>query len=385
MIDQSPLGGTHVDKGSAVTLTISNGPGNVDIPSIVQLAEGRGDQAAESRRVEGRADPQRELRAGAGRRGDSHRSAGRELGPVGFRRDPVPQLRQGPDQRSVRNRRPADGGPGRARAGSPSRWSTSRRTTAPAGTVLSQSPPGNTVAKPGSLVTLTVASAPTTTKVPPVTGDTEVARIGHLLVAKLKAASPFPDGDRRKPGRHRHQPDPQRQHGRPVRHDVTIVVGRYKAPPPTQTTTTHTSTNPATPSLPGARCQSDHDDTEAPTTTPRTPKTTHDDHHKLPCDDGAVRHDDHSQGAHDHTPKTTTPTTTPPLSTTPARRRRPPRPRRPRRRLGQREPSGMSSQTGGGARRGSLLRARGFARVGRVGRRAGSSRRDTGDSDRDRP
>ena len=47
VIDQSPLGGTHVDKGSAVTLTISNGPGNVDIPSIVQLPKDEAIRAAQ--------------------------------------------------------------------------------------------------------------------------------------------------------------------------------------------------------------------------------------------------------------------------------------------------------------------------------------------------
>ena len=35
VIGQDPLGGTKANKGSTVTLTVSHGPGNATVPSVV--------------------------------------------------------------------------------------------------------------------------------------------------------------------------------------------------------------------------------------------------------------------------------------------------------------------------------------------------------------
>ena len=263
VIDQSPLGGTHVDKGSAVTLTISNGPGNVDIPSIVQLPK---DEAIHELKLAGlkvarilnensaqvpvgeatRTDPPAGSSVQSGSGVTLYLSSGRA--PVN-----VPYVTG--DQLTA-----AQAVLGRFTVKVVNKPSD----TASAGTVLSQTPAGNSVAKPGSLVTLTVASAPTTTKVPPVTGDTEVAASGTLLVAKLKAAVRSQTVTAANQDGIVIAQIPSANTVVPFGTTVTIVVGRYKAPTPTQTTTTHTSTSPATPSLPGARVN--------PTTT--TPKTT---------------------------------------------------------------------------------------------------------------
>jgi serine/threonine-protein kinase len=262
VIDQSPLGGTHVDKGSTVTLTISNGPGNVDIPSIVQLPKDEAIRQLKSAglkvaRILNENSPQ--VPVGEATRTDPPAGSSVQSGSgvtlyLSSGRAPINVPYVTGDQLTA-----AQAVLGRFAV----KVVNKPTDTASAGTVLSQTPAGNSVAKPGSLVTLTVASAPTTTKVPSVTGDTEVAASGTLLVDKLKAAVRFQTVTAANQDGIVIAQIPSANTVVPFGTTVTIVVGRYKAPTSTQTTTTHTSTSTATPSLPGARVN--------PTTT--TPKT----------------------------------------------------------------------------------------------------------------
>src|SRR6185312_2499851 len=65
---------------------------------------------------------------------------------------------------------------------------TETTASAPAGQVISQSPGGDTRVPPGSTVNLVVAKAPTTAKVPDVTGDTARGAGDELGAAGLKVS-----------------------------------------------------------------------------------------------------------------------------------------------------------------------------------------------------
>src|SRR5206468_5295015 len=112
-----------------------------------------------------------------------------------------------------------------------------------AGTVIDQSPAANSFAGKGSTITLTVSKGPQTTSVPDVENLDEQTAKSQLQASNFKVKVTREDTNdetldgiviRQDPGA-----DTQAKPGS----TVTIVVGRYKAPPPpTDTTTTGTTT-----------------------------------------------------------------------------------------------------------------------------------------------
>ena len=143
----------------------------------------------------------------------------------------------------------------------------------PKDTVISQDPPGNTGATPGSTVTVYVSKGPKTTAVPDVTGATRkdgarTLRDAGFRIAVLIEETPndFEDGVVL-------AQDPVAGAEAPLNSVVTITVGRFVPPPPT-TETVPTDTVP-TDTVPTETIPTETVPTDTiPTTTEIAPPTT---------------------------------------------------------------------------------------------------------------
>ena len=285
VIDQSPLGQTQVNKGTDVTLTVSNGPGNVDIPSIVQLPRAEAEKQLQAAglkvaRVLSESSPQ--VPTNYATRTDPPAGT-----PVVSGSGVTLYISSGKAPISVPYVTGDQLGSAQAVLGDfDVRVVTQPSSTSPAGTVISQTPAGNSQALPGSRVTLVVAGTPTTARVPSVVGDTESGASGTLLLANFKvtvnhqavtSASQAGTVISQSPAAHTTAPKGA---------TVTIVVGRYQAATttPSHATTTHPLLPPTTTSsFPGVTTTatsttptSTHTNTTAaipPTTAPHTTTT----------------------------------------------------------------------------------------------------------------
>jgi serine/threonine-protein kinase len=120
----------------------------------------------------------------------------------------------------------------------------------PAGEVVEQNPPGNSTARKGSIVTLSVSKGPETLEVPDVTGSDEATARSALQAAgfaKVKVTRQDTD-DETLEGLVVSQEPVGGEQAKPEA-VITIVIGRYVAPPeatvPTDTTdTTDTTVTP---------------------------------------------------------------------------------------------------------------------------------------------
>lgn len=121
-------------------------------------------------------------------------------------------------------------------------------TTQTPGTVLSQSPTANTPLATGSVVTLTVAQAPTTIKVPDVVGDTPNGAINTLSSANLNVVQNSQTTNNPANVGNVIRQSPRAGANIKKNSPVTIWIGQAPAtttttttPPPTTTTTTTTA------------------------------------------------------------------------------------------------------------------------------------------------
>jgi serine/threonine-protein kinase len=269
VIVQFPSAGIKVDQNSTVTLTVSTGPGNVNVPAVAGLSE---DAALQKLRAAGLVPsgvqktnsstvpsgqvigttPSQSVSVGAG-------SAITLIISLGKPEVPVPFV-TGDSESAAKSTIGA--------AGFTATTSTQPSSTVPVGQVISQDPAGGTKAAAGAPVGLVVSNGPSTAIVPTVIGDTAASAVAqiqsagfqvsrtHKKVAKqsndgiVMAESPS-SGEATKGS------------------TIAIVVGVYKAPTrttPTNTTptTTTTSTTPT----------STTPTTTTTSTTPTTPTTT---------------------------------------------------------------------------------------------------------------
>jgi serine/threonine-protein kinase len=257
VIGQSPLAGTDANTGSTVTLTVSQGRGSVSVPPVNGLS------AAAARRLLRRVglkasavmtEPSASVASGHATRTDP---------PVGY---PLPAgsgvtlyVSSGkpkvtiPD---VTGQPEATARSNLTKQGFAVVSVTQSSNTATPGNVISENPPGGSPAAPGSTITITVATAPTTVQVPSVVGKSLAAATSTLVGAGLKVSSQTQAVTKpRKDGQVLSQSP---QSGKVKKGStVTLVVGKYTAPP-TPTTPTGTTTTPTTPT--------------GTTTTPTTPK-----------------------------------------------------------------------------------------------------------------
>jgi serine/threonine-protein kinase len=263
VIRQSPTPGDQADKGSIVTLTVSQGPGQVQVPSVSGLTEKQAKDALAHAGL--KVQQLKTETSDAVVQGSATRTNPPAAQPVQVGSGVTLYISSGKAPVAVPNvlGDTAQGARGTLQASGFTVNQTGQVTNNPAqvGTVLSQSPSPPTKAPAGSAVTIVVGTAPTTSQVPNVIGFTEPAATNTLSAAgfsvskKTKAVNkPNEDGiviDQ--------SPKAGTTAGKGSR--VTITIGKYTAPthttpPPPPPTTTTTTTPPP------------------PTTTATTPTTT---------------------------------------------------------------------------------------------------------------
>ncbi len=245
VIAQLPQGGTKVKEGSTVSLTVSSGPGNTPVPTLVGETV---DQAKSSLQVAslkaGKILKQSSTTIPSGRVIDSSPAAGTSL-QIGSEVTLV--VSTGPPPVQVPDVTTED--VGQAKATLQGRGfnvvSTEQvSTTSAPGTVLSQNPAGGNSVASGSTVTLVVAKAPPTVAVPNVVGKTAGAAKAML------GASGFPATVQQQTVTNQSQDgvvlsqNPAAGTQAKKQTNVTIVVGKFVAPTPTTTTSTTTPTTP---------------------------------------------------------------------------------------------------------------------------------------------
>jgi beta-lactam-binding protein with PASTA domain/predicted Ser/Thr protein kinase len=187
VIAQSPLGGVKADSGSTVTLTVSQGLGNTTVPTVVNLPQATATkdlgkhglkvsqvvQEASSNVATGsvtRTDPASGVSVPVGSQVTLFVSSGK------------PQVSVPDVTGENQSQATAD----LHKAGFSVTTSNQESSTATAGNVISQSPSGNSQAATGSSVNIVLATAPTTAKLPDVTGDTASAAQSNLTGAGFK-------------------------------------------------------------------------------------------------------------------------------------------------------------------------------------------------------
>jgi beta-lactam-binding protein with PASTA domain/predicted Ser/Thr protein kinase len=250
VLRQSPLARTRVPSGSSVAIYVSNGPGNVTIPSVAgetpAVAKARLKRAGlkvsgvqrepsttvPAGRVTG-TDPKAGYVVPAGQAVTLYVSSGPPMVKV-------PSV-VGDSQQAATQTLTGDGFKVAPVVRQPS-------TTVASGDVISQSPAANASVPTGSTITLTVSSGPPKVPVPDTVGESAAAARQRLRAAGFTVRERTqPVTSKRKDGRVISQSPSGGS--RPKGSPVTIVVGSYRAPTGTGTspTTTHpgsTTTNP---------------------------------------------------------------------------------------------------------------------------------------------
>jgi serine/threonine-protein kinase len=266
VIAQDPLAGTKVKENSTVALTVSTGPGNATVPSVVGVTLNQAKSSIEAAnlmvgRIEYQSSatvPEGQViatspQAGANPRVDTPVTIIVSTGPP-----PVPPVRV-PDVTSEtvgQAKAQLEGPPGQFTVNTTEEVST----TVTPGTVISQTPVGGTSLKPGSTVDLAVAKAPPTFAVPSVVGMKRGAAEATLGASGFPAAVQRMDVTTKSQGGIVLSQTPTAGASVTKGTTVTIVVGHYVAPTPTPTTTT---TAP--------RTTTSTTSTSGTTTTPTTP------------------------------------------------------------------------------------------------------------------
>jgi serine/threonine-protein kinase len=250
VIRQNPVGDTKAKKGSTVTLTVSSGPGNATVPSVVGLPLDQARAAIRHARLTvGRLDFENNATIPKNNVISSDPAAG-QTPPVGTAVTLVvssgPPLATVPDvtgetEAAAKAQLQADG--------FQVRTSTQTSSTATAGTVISQAPSGGSQVSPDSTVVLVLASAPATARVPTVTGQPAAAATGALTGAGFTVTQQSqPVGDPRQNGIVISQ-NPAGGSSANKGSGVTIVVGKF-TPPSSGNTNNPSPTTPTTPNTP---------------------------------------------------------------------------------------------------------------------------------------
>jgi serine/threonine-protein kinase len=179
VIGQDPSGETKADKGSTVTLTVSDGPAQVAVPQVVGLtlksAQGRLQKA-------GLQPTQREENSTTVEKGRVISVSPGEGEKVDKGSTVSLVVSSGPEQAAVPDvtGKQFDEAQSTLQAAGFKVTRTDKESDKAAGTVLSQNPKSGTQAAAGSTVALTVAKEPTQVDVPDVTGEDSPVAIREL-------------------------------------------------------------------------------------------------------------------------------------------------------------------------------------------------------------
>jgi serine/threonine-protein kinase len=244
---QSPTGGDKADKGSTVTLTVSSGPGNVSVPGVeglplpnakrvIQhngLKVGTVQSQSSDTLPKGnviRTSPPAGASVPSGSKVEIFVSSGKPL-------KAVPDV-VGQSQSNAKSTLQS--------AGFNTNVTQQTSSTVKAGNVISENPSANTQLAVGSTVTIVVAKAPPTAKVPSVVGQSQQSASSTLKGAGFKVtvskqvSSTVPAGDVI-------SQSPTANSSATKGSTVTIIVAKPPKKTPTTTTTTPTTTTTTTP------------------------------------------------------------------------------------------------------------------------------------------
>ena len=250
VIGQHPLADTKVKQGSNVALTVSSGPGNNNVPTLIGETVDQAKSSLELASLKpGNIVHQSSTSIESGHVIDSSPAAGASV-PIGSKVTLF--VSTGPPPVHVPDVTNEDLGTAKATLENRNfnvRTVEQVSSTATPGTVLSQSPGGGDTVPSGTLVTLTVAKAPATVAVPNVVGKTMGAADAALGAAGFPAVSqPQTVTNQSQNGLVLSQ-NPSAGTQAKKGTNVTIVIGKYTAPA-TPTTTTSGTTPTSTTSTP---------------------------------------------------------------------------------------------------------------------------------------
>jgi len=240
VFNQNPSAGQEVDRGSTVTVLVSSGPGEAQVPDVEGLSRRDARRALDELgfRIREEREPSTAIARGQATRTQPGAGTALQIGLV-----VTLFISDGPPQRPVPDvvgRPLAEARAALEAAGFAVTTSEQESADTDPGTVLAQSPGGGQEVAEGSSVALTVAAAPADAPVPDVLGETDSDALRILQEAGFDVATrrrevqtPDEDGvvlDQTPAGGRRAAPG----------ETVTIVVGRFNPaldPDPAPTTT----------------------------------------------------------------------------------------------------------------------------------------------------
>jgi len=247
VIGQQPQPNTKVDAGSTVTLTVSTGPGNTTVPSVVGLPTKAAEQDITRARLKFRLQHETSDTIPVGRATRTQPGDGQSV-PVGTRVTLF--ISSGRPMVTVPNVVGQSEGAARAQLidqGFQVTTSTETTTSAPDGDVISQSPAAQVLVSPGATINLVIAKAPPTSTVPDVTGDTAQGATNQLKGAGFKVLQQTKAVTKQNKDGIVLSEQPGAGTTLNQGSTVTITVGKFTQPTSTTPTTTTTSTTPTTP------------------------------------------------------------------------------------------------------------------------------------------
>jgi len=237
ILRQDPQPFTKTDKGSTISLTVSNGPGQALVPGVDKLARKQAQQKLEQAGFKVAVEEEASNRVG---RGVATRTAPARGAQVSKASTVTLFISSGPKPVSVPDvTGQSQDAATAALANAGLKISTSEQeSTRDPGTVIAQNPQAGTTVDPGTLVVVTVARAVKQIPVPPVTGQDLASARSKLSGRGLRTSVSRQDvTDRADDGKVVSQ-DPGSGSKVDQGSTVTVTVGRFR--PTTTTPTTPT-------------------------------------------------------------------------------------------------------------------------------------------------
>jgi serine/threonine-protein kinase len=250
VIGQDPQGNDKAKEGSTVTLTVSQGPGNTTVPSVVGRSQKDAQNALTKAHLKYNVqhEPSETIAKGKATRTDP--SSGQ---PVGVGSTVTLYISSGKPMVTVPNVIGESGSAARTQltnAGFVVSTTNQTTTNAPAGQVVDQTPAGNTKLVAGSTVNLVIAQEPTTAQVPDVTGDTVNGATNALRAAGFKVTQQTKPVTKQSKDGIVVEEQPRAGSTQQKGSTVTIIVGKFTPPASTTPTTTTPTTTPTTSNTP---------------------------------------------------------------------------------------------------------------------------------------
>jgi beta-lactam-binding protein with PASTA domain len=230
VITQTPEAGTKVDKHSTVTIRVSKGPGQVQVPQVEGLTLKQATSALTKAGLFADSSTESSDNVPKGQVISADPPEGSQVQKGSHVRIVVSS---GPEQVKVPNEVGKDSSTAHSdllQAGLKYTDEEQFSDTVPEGKVISQSPVGGDEVDKGSEVTLTISKGPDLASAPDVSGLTEAEATAKIQAAGLKVQSkPLTVTDQAQNGlvvRQRPQPGTQLKKGR----TVVIYIGNFKSP-----------------------------------------------------------------------------------------------------------------------------------------------------------